>query len=96
MYHAYAEEIHLPCIDVYVVSVEQLCQLSVLHLLYELVILFFDFDADGHLWKFLEHVLQQSKLPVCAAAVVTCRSGEVSNTKFTQQLLSYILKRRCC
>lgn len=35
----------------------------------ELVVVLFDLNADRHLREFLEHILQQSKLPVVASAV---------------------------
>lgn len=35
----------------------------------ELVVVLFDLNADRHLRELLEHILQQSKLPVLASAV---------------------------
>lgn len=42
------------------------------HLLNQLTVVLFNLDAHRHRGEFLEHVLQQSKLPVHAGAVAAC------------------------
>lgn len=53
-----------------------------LHLCDERVVSLFDLNADWHPRKRLEHVFQQSKVPIWAAAVPTWRMGEMQ-TKAT-------------
>lgn len=41
------------------------------YLFYQLAVVLFDLNADRCLRELFEHILQQSKLPVCATAVAT-------------------------
>lgn len=60
-----------------------MCFLLCRYLFHQLAVVLFDFDADRNFREPLEHILQQRELPVCTAAVVTCRK----RTHLTNHLL---------